>query len=788
MNESLMRRSTKYPRVESWAVKNARCLVAVVVIAAIYWQAQIPESLHSSTDINQRFRFDLVPLFPGVSESLIPGPGVEIERVEDHDYFVRKVHPSLYHIRSWISSVGAAVALSDLAGRGLCSDAVHVDPRTNRVIVGPVPNIAASRMDYAPFVLPSPDEEGGKSRDSIGSEGSDTTAPMGTIVGDFDEDGNPDILVYYWGRSPVIYLRNPNVSWPSGNSSANDVYVPQELCVPTERWFTNSVTQADLDGDGHIDVIIGNYFPDYAHVLNPNGTGTEAMQDSMSAAHNGGRNRFFLWAKSDDPGVLVRFREAVPAGSEVAPAFTTGVRPGLEDDRPTITMLNGSGQSLGKREVDQILCGWTLAIGAGDLDGDLYPEVYFANDFGPDRLLYNQTTRTGALRFILLEGRRTLTTPKSKILGHDSFKGMGVAFVDLNKDGIPDICVSNIASKFALEESHHVFVSQSDLGSNAHERRAVFGNLGRIGVAPYRDRSEELGLSRTGWAWDWKFASFDNDLDLQGIQATGFIRGHSLSTSFWYPWLHRAGLIDPAQGLIKGVRDRWPVLHELATGNDQRVSNPLNWAPMRPGDDLSGHQRNAFFVLASDGRYYDVAEGVGLEKDFEDSMVSRGIAVADVDGDGRLDFAVANQWQPSFFYHNISPDPGYCLELRLLLPLESGQTRVQEVTPTHPGRIAIGATATIYMSGKILIAQVDGGNGHSGKSAPEIHFGLGKSKHDGNLVDIELTWRDPDGNVHTAFQKNVSIGRPGHPGEEFRHTLLLPWPRQNDEYAQQFSQ
>ena len=36
--------------------------------------------------------------------------------------------------------------------------------------------------------------------------------------------------------------------------------------------------------------------------------------------------------------------------------------------------------------------GWTLAIGAADLDGDLLPEIYFGHDFGPDRLLHNRST------------------------------------------------------------------------------------------------------------------------------------------------------------------------------------------------------------------------------------------------------------------------------------------------------------------------------------------------------------------------------------------------------------
>src|SRR5436305_12118798 len=37
--------------------------------------------------------------------------------------------------------------------------------------------------------------------------------------------------------------------------------------------------------------------------------------------------------------------------------------------------------------------GWTLAVGAADLNGDLLPEIYIANDHGPDRLLLNRSSK-----------------------------------------------------------------------------------------------------------------------------------------------------------------------------------------------------------------------------------------------------------------------------------------------------------------------------------------------------------------------------------------------------------
>jgi len=72
----------------------------------------------------------------------------------------------------------------------------------------------------------------------------------------------------------------------------------------------------------------------------------------------------------------------------------------------------------------------TLALGARDLDGDLRPELYIANDFGPDRLLHNLSTAGRAS--VRAAGRRR--TPDDAALQGarpDSFKGMGVDFGDI---------------------------------------------------------------------------------------------------------------------------------------------------------------------------------------------------------------------------------------------------------------------------------------------------------------------------------------------------------------------
>jgi enediyne biosynthesis protein E4 len=49
--------------------------------------------------------------------------------------------------------------------------------------------------------------------------------------------------------------------------------------------------------------------------------------------------------------------------------------------------------------------------------------------------------------------------------------------------------------------------------------------------------------------------------------------------------------------------------------------------------------------------------------------------------------------------------------------------------------------------GRLMVQQVDAGNGHSGKRSPELHFGLGPLSPS-TKVAVDLSWRDVNGAIH----------------------------------------
>jgi len=630
-------------------------LIALTLIATMYSFARLPlASADDRSAIASNFKF--------VEQQIALPPNLPTKTI-------RQVNPAYKHIQAWISSVGAGIAVNDLAGTGKAGDLCIVDPRSDEIIVTPAPSTGAR---YAPFTL----EPGKLPMDS-------TIAPTGCVPGDFNGDGALDLLTYYMGRTPILYIAQPQATTLSAAS-----YRPTEL-IPSEsstdkyegpRWHTMAVSIADYDGDGHPDIVLTNYFPD-SDVLDPNGIRDVEMQDSMSRAFNAGGAHVLRWT-------------GVTAGPDGRITFA--------EDRKAIPYSNSSG--------------WTLGAGSADLDGDLLPELYLANDFGPDHMFHNVSTK-GEIKFSRIDGHRNPTTPKSLVLGHDSFKSMSVDFGDLQNSGRFDMFVSNITVSWGIEESNFAWINTAKDGADAKAKMLD-------GTAPFENQAAKLKTAWTGWGWDSKSADLDNSGNLSIVQTDGF---------------------------VKGETSRWAWLQELAMANDELVANPKMWPNAEAGDDISGSEVVAFWARdpSGDGKSYaNITKELGMDV----PIPTRGVAVADTQGDGYQDLAIARQWGPPAFYRNESPSNKQFVGLRLYRPTTAAPGGL-----SMPGTPAYGAMVTLTRAdGTKHVSQLDGGSGHSGKRSFEVYLGLGGA--DGP-VKAELCWRDTAGSVH---KQTLTVGAGWH--------------------------
>ncbi|WP_243727324.1 CRTAC1 family protein [Actinocrispum wychmicini] len=637
-------------------------MAAILLASALAWVSQASVASADADQVAAKYRFHELPI------SFPPGYADQPMRT------VRQVNPAYYKIRSWISAVGASIAINDLAGHGRSDAMCIVDTRTDEVVVTYTPT-APAEDQFTPFVLnPAP------------LPMDDAMAPMGCVPGDYNGDGRMDLLVYYWGRTPVVFLAKSDRMDVSLSS-----YYPQEL-VPSNtvdgkyhgpRWNTNAVNVDDYNGDGQPDIYVGNYFPD-SDIINPNGLNNVQMPASLSNARNGGGAHVLRWHSA-----------------------STG-------DKPAVSYVE---------DVDAVpfdaATGWTLGIASADLTGTGKPELYVANDFGHHHLLHNVSTRD-QIRFTEAFGERNPGTAKSFVLGNASFKGMGVDFGDLTGSGRFDMVVSNITTAWGLEESNMVWINQ------AKSQADMKAKLDQ-GIAPFTQEAQELGMAWTGWCWDVKMADFRNSGNLDVVQTDGFVQGDN---------------------------NRWAWLQELAMNNDTQLANPLMWPNVQPGDDLSGHEVLGFYGKAADGTWVNVSRQIGLGV----AIPTRGVAMGDTTGTGRLDLAVARQWGPPAFYRNDAPDRGGFLNLQLYRPSTDKDPHMGLESTGTP---AYGATVTVTTSdGRTQVSRLDGASGHGGKRSFDVHFGLGTAN---GPVTAHIQWRDVDGTYHEQTQQFT-------PGS---HTLVL---------------
>jgi hypothetical protein len=245
---------------------------------------------------------------------------------------------------------------------------------------------------------------------------------------------------------------------------------------------------------------------------------------------------------------------------------------------------------------------WTLAAAAADFNDDGWPDLYLANDYGPEELFLNREGKAFELARAGLED--------------DSKSGMAVALGDVYNRGRHDVFVTNISVKGFLFQGNNL-------------RLNFLKELGRF------DEVASGVVADAGWAWGAQFGDLNNDGLLDLVVANGFISADS-TRSYWYAMSKIAG----AQGNIFEDAKNWP---------------PIGRA------SLSGYERSRVLLNRGEAGFVDVAEEAGVT----DRLDGRSVAMADLFNRGSLDVVIANQKGRALLYRNSAPG-GHWIELKLI--------------------------------------------------------------------------------------------------------------------------
>jgi tetratricopeptide (TPR) repeat protein len=231
----------------------------------------------------------------------------------------------------------------------------------------------------------------------------DENAAADSLWLDYDNDGDPDLLVVRFGQNLLYENRGAD---GSGDVRFTDVTVAAGL---GPRYLNSILAIAfDYDLDGDLDLFLGNYFAP-VDLFDPETP--RFFPESFETAANGG-------------GMTVYRNDFADSGEKRFTDVTA---------------------ELGLAE----LSGWTLDLGHADADHDGDDDLYVAADFGTDNFFRNN-------------GDGTFTDVSLDSIGVDTKKGMNADWGDFDNDGLLDCYVTNITDEY-MKEGNFLWQNLGDL-------------------------------------------------------------------------------------------------------------------------------------------------------------------------------------------------------------------------------------------------------------------------------------------------------------------------------------
>jgi hypothetical protein len=415
----------------------------------------------------------------------------------------------------------------------------------------------------------------------------DVTRAVGVAVGDYDNDGFPDVLITAVGQNRLLH----------NTGKGTFVDVTRASGLGGREAFSTSAMWVDFDRDGLLDLIVCNYV-------------------RWSVEHD-------VFCSLDGKQKSYCTPEAYRG--ETSWLFRNRGNGTFEDVTATCGIFNSSAKSLGVAIVDDDQDGW--------------PDVFVANDTQPNKLYRN--LRNGRFRDVALETGVALSADGK------ARAGMGVDAGDFDNSGRMGLAVTNFDNEM--------------IGLYRPQASGAYADIAtRSGVGA-------ASLNRLG------FGCLFADLDLDGALDLVVANGH----------------IDET---VRHIR-----------GNVGYAQAPL------------------LFLNQGNGSFRDVAPQTGSS--FATPRVGRGLACGDFDRDGDVDLLMTTNNGPAVLFRNDQTGGRRSVRFRL--------------RGTESNRDAIGATVRIFHGGSGQTRMVKSGSSYLSQSELPVTFGVGTR----DVIDrVTIAW------------------------------------------------